>query len=211
MNRHHPIPARLRAVLLGATCAAALTLGALTPATALAADGAMSDFKSRHEATIKLVKAKATSAKLQAEVDQLLDYQWLAQAALGGPARYEGTCKDKCDEFEKKLTQLIRQNYLKLIRQGKDHPVTYVKELEGRNQVFKVTTEIKVKKHGREQKVVVEYVMHKRDGHFSVRDLITDGVSLAKTYRYEFNEMNKSGGIDAILASLDKKLAETKG
>jgi len=193
--------------LAGGFCLAAIASVA-APTSAQAASGAMDEFKARHEATIKLVKAKASTTKLQSEVDQLLDYEWLSQAALGGAQRYQGVCKDKCDEFEAKLTKLIRQNYLRMVKQGKDHPVTYVKELEGRNEVYKVTTQIKVKKHGREQTVTVEYVMHKRGGDFSVRDLITDGVSLAKTYRYEFNEMAKKGGIDEILASLDKKLAE---
>lgn len=206
----HDSSRALRSRLLGVACGVALAVTGLAPLTAHAGSGAMDAFKERHEATIKLVKTKASSQKLQSEVDELLDYEWLAQAALGGPQRYEGVCAAKCDEFEQKLTKLIRQNYLRLIKQGQDHPVSYVKELEGRNEVYKVTTEIKVKKHGREQTVTVEYVMHKRDGKFSVRDLITDGVSLAKTYRYEFNTMAKKGGIDEILASLDKKLAETK-
>jgi phospholipid transport system substrate-binding protein len=185
-----------------------LSLGIVaSPSEAIAGDSAIEAFKTSHEAVVALVKQDAKDAKLQAKVDKLLDYDWLATAALGGPDNYAKVCKDRCDEFDALLTRLIRENYLRMIRKAENHPVEYVGQVEGRNSVFKVTTKVKIEKNGREQSVTVEYVMHKVGGAWQVRDIITDGVSLAKNYRYEINKIGKAEGIDGIIRKLEAKLA----
>ena len=40
------------------------------------------------------------------------------------------------------------------------------------------------------------------------QNIITDGVSLAKTYRYEFNKILREEGIDGLVARLEIKLDE---
>lgn len=204
----------LRARLLTATLTV-LSGTAVVAATLLAApvaqagdSEAIDAFKQRHEAVTKLVKSDASDKKLQAKVDQLLDYDWLAKAALGGPDRFASVCGDRCDEFESLLTALIRENYLRMIRKSEKHPVEYVGQVAGRDDIYKVTTRIQIDKNGRQQVVTVEYIMHKVDGVWQVRDIITDDVSLAKTYSYEFNKISKSGGIDAIIAKLEERLAK---
>jgi len=200
------IRARLLSVSLLAAVAGVATLTSAPP-VAQAGDSALDAFRAKHEAVVKLVEQDASDAKLQAKVDGLLDYEWIATAALGGPKHYSDVCKDQCDAFKDLLTQLIRENYLRMIRKAEGHPVEYVGEVEGRNEVFKVTTRVKVKKNGREQTVTVEYVMHEVSGNWEVRDIITDSVSLAKTYRYEFNRIVKKEGIDGVIRKLEDKLA----
>ncbi len=185
---------------------ALLAAAVAVPTIAHAAD-AVGAFKAKHEAVVKLVKDNADDAKLQAEVDSLLDYDWIATQSLGGADNFANVCGGRCDEFEALLSQLIRENYLRMVRKAEKHPVEYVGQVEGKNGAYKVTTKIKVDKNGREQTVVVEYVMnHLPDGKWQVRDIITDEVSLAKTYRYEFNKIAKGEGIDGIISKLEDKL-----
>lgn len=180
----------------------------VTPSVAHAADTAIEAFKAKHEAVVELVKKDASDKELEAKVDELLDYDWLATAALGGPDNYASVCGDRCDEFKALLTQLIRENYLRMIRKAEKHPVEYIGQAEGRNGIFKVTTRIKIDKNGREQVVTVDYVMHQTDGQWQVRDIITDDISLAKNYSYEFNKIAKSEGIDGIIRKLEDKLSK---
>lgn len=188
--------------------AALLAVALMAPATAQAAD-AVGAFKAKHEAVVVLVKQDAEDAKLQKELDSLLDYDWLAEQSLGGADNFAKVCGDRCDEFEALLSRLIRENYLRMIRKAEKHPVEYVGQVEGKNSVYKVTTKIKIDKNGREQHVVVEYVMHQgADGSWQVRDIITDEVSLAKTYRYEFNKIAKAEGIEGIIRKLEDKLVK---
>jgi phospholipid transport system substrate-binding protein len=204
---------RLRARVLSASLAgfSSLTLFAavmVTPSVARAEQTAIEAFKAKHEAVVELVKKDAGDDVLQANLDGLLDYDWIAEAALGGPDNYQQVCQTRCAEFEALLTQLIRENYLRMIRKAEKHPVEYVGQTPGKNGIYKVTTRIKIDKNGREQAVTVDYVMHQIDGQWQVRDIITDDISLAKTYRYEFNQIAKSQGIDGIIRKLEDKLAK---
>jgi phospholipid transport system substrate-binding protein len=207
----HRLRARLFSVsltgLLGLSAIAGVAAIATVPSVAHAEDSAIEAFKLKHEAVVKLVKDNATDAALQAKIDELLDYDYLAESALGGAENYASVCGSRCDEFEDLLTKLIRQNYLRMIRKAEKHPVEYVGQVAGRNDVYKVTTRVKVDKNGREQTITVDYVMHKIDGNWQVRDIITDDVSLSKTYRYEFNKIAKSEGIDGVIRKLEGKLA----
>jgi phospholipid transport system substrate-binding protein len=195
-----------------ALCAPPAVAGvvSLAPQTAEAADSAaMATFKSRHQTVVELVKRRASAKKLQAEVDKLLDYTWLAHTGLGGSDKYAAACGDKCGEFESLLGQLIRENYLRLVRKAASHEVVYLGEKTGKSGAVKIDTQITVTKNGRAQKITVAYVMHEANGTWQVRDIITDGISLAKTYRHEFKTILKTDeGIDGINRRLKAKLGE---
>ena len=176
-------------------------------AAAPAGDAAMKTFQAKQNAVLKLVRRKASAKKLQAAVDGLLDYKWLAQAALGGPARYAKKCAPRCEEFEALLTKLIRENYLKRIRMADKGSIEYVGE-QRRPTASKVTTKVTYKQNGRTQTLQIAYVMHKTAAGWQVRDIITDGVSLARNYKYEFNKILRERGIDGLIARLESKIAE---
>jgi len=165
----------------------------------------MATFKEKHGQVIRLVKSRASSRSIEKRVDQLLDYEWIAQSALGGPKRFEKRCEPKCDEFKALLTRLIRENYLKRIRLSDRGKVEYVGE-DRRARATKVTTRVSFEKNGHQQVIEVAYVMHRVDDAWQVRDIITDGVSLARNYKYEFNKVLRDGGIDELMRRLQEKL-----
>jgi phospholipid transport system substrate-binding protein len=177
----------------------------LAPSLAEASDAAGA-FKSSHETIVKLVDRGASDADLRKAIDAMLDYGWIAEASLGGADNYAKVCGTRCAEFEALLTELIRENYIRMVRKADEHPIEFVGQVEGRGGVHKVTTKMKVEKNGRERNVTVEYVMHHSGGAWQVRDIITDEVSLAKTYRHEFHKIAKGEGIDGIIERLEQKL-----
>ncbi|EDM75247.1 hypothetical protein PPSIR1_18045 [Plesiocystis pacifica SIR-1] len=167
---------------------------------------AMDAFRAKQEAVVEAVRAGASDAELQAKVDELLDYEWLATAALGGPKHYAKVCGERCGEFQGLLTQLIRANYLRMIRKAEKHPIEYVGQVAGRNGMFKVTTRLEIEKHGRRQTVTVAYTMRQTEGAWRVLDIITDDVSLARTYSYEFRKIVEKEGIAGVITRLEAKL-----
>jgi phospholipid transport system substrate-binding protein len=192
--------------------ALSLSLALLLPVVAQAEGGAgaIDAFKQSHGDVTSLVDAGAEASKIQAEVDELLDYDWIAKAALGGPSRYAEACGERCDEFKALLTQLIRENYLKRIKAKNRGTVEYLGE-DVREKATKVNTKVSfVDKDGKAQVVEIAYVMHKVDGSWHVRDIITEGVSLAKNYKYEINRLFVEGGMDKVITTLQKKLDEVK-
>jgi phospholipid transport system substrate-binding protein len=168
---------------------------------------ALDEFKKHHEIVLLLVKNKVKDEVIQGEVDKLLDYKWIAQAALGGKNRADKRCEPRCAEYESLLARLIRQNYLKRITQADAGKVEYLGE-ERRARASKVTTRVTFNKDGVDQTIEVAYIMHVVDGKWVARDIITDSVSLAKNYRYEFSKIMRDEKIDGLIARLETKLAD---
>lgn len=190
----------------GLALSSLVALGTAAPASA--AEGASGVFKQRHNKVVELVKKRVDAATLAKEVDQLLDYKALAEASLGGPARYASKCQPRCAEFETLLTQLIRENYLKRIRGDKKYELTVVgEETKVRGDVH-VVTNIALTRDGKPDVVEVVYVMHAVGDTWKVEDIITDGVSLAKNYKFEFNKIIRDKGIDELILRLQTKLSE---
>jgi len=194
-----------RKLLAGLALSSLCTLG--FAGTAAAADGAMDTFKAKHNKVVELVKKRAEPAALQKEVDDLLNYKALAETSLGGPARYTSKCEPRCAEFEALLARLIRENYLKRIRTDKKYDLTYVGE-ETKPRGTHVTTNVSLNRDGKPEVVEVVYVMQQTGGTWRVEDIITDGVSLAKNYRFEFNKILKDKGINELISRLESKLTE---
>lgn len=194
-----------RKILAGLALSSLCTLG--FAGTASAADGALDTFKTKHNKVVELVKKRAEPAALQKEVDDLLDYKALAETSLGGPTRYASKCEPRCSEFETLLARLIRENYLKRIRTDKKYDLTYVGE-ETKPRGTHVITNVSLSRDGKPEVVEVVYVMHQVGGIWKVEDIITDGVSLAKNYKFEFNKILKDKGINELISRLESKLTE---
>jgi phospholipid transport system substrate-binding protein len=185
-----------------ATLSLALTLFA-TAAQAADPPSAQEAFESSHASVLKLVHDKVGNDKIEKEVDNFLDYKWIAEAALSGKKK----CEPRCDEYEALLARLIRQNYLKRINQSDTGSMTTT-GAETRGKKAKVDTLVKFNKDGEDQELQISYVMHFVDDKWVCRNIITDGVSLARTYKYEFNKIIRDEGIDGLIARLENKLAE---
>lgn len=194
----------LRTVLVGSLFAALLAHASPAQAAASASE----TFKAQHAKVVELVKQRAEPETLAKEVDALLDYRALAEASLGGPARYAGKCEPRCAEFEVLLARLIRENYLKRIRTDKKYDLTVVSEETKVSGDIHVVTNISLSRDGKPEVVEVVYVMHAVGETFKVQDIITDGVSLAKNYKFEFNKIIREQGIDELIARLESKLVE---
>lgn len=196
-----------RQLLAGIALTSLLALGFSTPASAAPA-AAKDAFKDRHSKVVELVMKHAEPDVLAKEVDSLLDYKALAEASLGGPARYASKCEPRCADFEALLTKLIRENYLKRIRTDKKYELTIVGEETKLGGDVHVVTNIALTRDGKPEVVEVVYVMHLVGETWKVQDIITDGVSLAKNYKFEFNKIIRDKGIDELILRLDNKLAE---
>jgi ABC-type transporter MlaC component len=198
----------LNAFVLTAALVASTTASA---APAEPTDSAMSAFRSQHDEVIEKIDKGASSAEIQTLVDGLLDYDALAQSALGGSNRYDKKCEPdpgRCDQFKELLSKLIRENYLKRIFAKDRGTVVYIDE-NVRGKARKVNTLVTfTDNEGIARTVEVDYVMHKVGADWQVRDIITDGVSLSKNYKYEFNKLYKEGGMDKIISQLESKLDE---
>lgn len=187
-----------------------LAFALLVPAHAAASgeSGAKEAWTRAHSDVIALMEQDAPEDRLAAKVDSLLDYRFIAQAALGGAARYQERCGDRCAEYEALVAKLVRHSYLDRLSAHERAKIEVVGEVV-REKATKVDTRVAfTDAEGHRRRVDVSYVMHQVDGRWIVRDILTDGISLAKNHRYEVNRIYREGGIDLVIERLRKKLAE---
>ncbi len=167
---------------------------------------ALDTFKKAHETVLLYTRSGVKDDVIQKEVDALLNYKKISVMALGGTKKGAvRKCEPRCEEFEMLLGNLIRQNYLKRLRDADKGSVEYLGE-DKRARASKVTTRVKFNKDGVDQQVEVAYIMRAENGKWQVVDIVTDGVSLVKNYKFEFGQIMRDEGIDGLIKRLQTKL-----
>jgi phospholipid transport system substrate-binding protein len=184
--------------------ACALGVAALVlSAGGTAAAGPQSELQTLNLKLNGLAKQNASDASLKQAVNQLLDYDLLAQNTLRD--HWSTRSAAELTEFKGLFRSLIEKNYIKGLRKNADYTVTYKREdLSGSEA--KVATVVKGMRKGRMQESDVVYRMRRRDGRWVVYDVITDDVSMEQNYRNSFNRIIKDKGWSELLAKLRKKL-----
>lgn len=106
------------------------------------------------------------------------------------------------DEFR----SLLVRTYSSTLTQYRDQSIDY-KPLRADAAATEVTVRTEVVRPG-QSPVQIDYGMAKGANGWKAYDVIVGGVSLVTNYRDEFNEQIRSGGIDALVATL---VARNKG
>ncbi len=149
----------------------------------------------------------AETASLRASVDALLDHEWIAVAVLGGPKRHADRCGSQCEEFGRVLRPFVRGQLLGPLRAHPDGRMQLVRE-HVRTRRSKVDTRLTYTEHGEQVEISVDYVLHRVDGRWRVRNIFTEGASLLKTVRYELRELHRRGGMDQVIAHMRDRLEQ---
>jgi phospholipid transport system substrate-binding protein len=136
-------------------------------------------------------------------VDELIDFDALAKATLG----------NKWDELKpadrKRYTAALRgameANYLARMRKGKASDVERIRtEITGEEpQDGKVVVHTRV--HTGEDTATIDYLMFKGKKGWRAEDVITEGVSLADTYREQVARILAKKTLNDVIAALDRK------
>jgi phospholipid transport system substrate-binding protein len=146
-----------------------------------------------------------TRAKEQARkaVADLIDFDTLAKETLGKKWN-ELSPKDRA-RYTAALKGAMESNYLTKMRQGKSSDVEQLRiEVLGEDpQDGRVVVHSKV--HSGEDTVSIDYVMEKGPKGWRAVDVITEGVSLADTYREQVGKLLQKKTINDVIATLERK------
>jgi len=146
-----------------------------------------------------------TRAKEQARraVAELIDFDTLAKETLGKKWS-ELSPKDRA-RYTAALKGAMESNYLTKMRQGKSSDVEHLRiEILGEDpQDGRVVVHSKV--HSGEDIVSIDYVMEKGPKGWRAVDVITEGVSLADTYREQVGKLLQKKTINDVIATLERK------
>ncbi len=177
----------------------AFTLG--FPALASASE-AESFMKGKHGELTSLVKQNKDK-KLEQLFDEVLDYDALAKASLGD--EWEKRSADERAEFQKLLTGLVRAAYRRNLKKTVNYDVKFLGETAGQGGIL-VRTEAHNRGNAREEPVSIDYLMHQVNGKWRIADIVTEGTSMAATYRNQFRRVIKKDGFAELLKRMQRKL-----
>lgn len=154
----------------------------------------------------KLTPGAERDARIKAFVDDMADYDDLAQRSLGD--RWDTLSTDKQAEFKAVFREMIERMYSKKIADKQFHEN---KKVEW-DRVVKTKTSATVSCFTQQKDVEteLEIVLHPGIVSWKVYDILVDGASLATTYRKKYAKQLDEKGIDAILADMKKEIETLK-
>ena len=186
--------------------AVALMLGAVQAGSASAAvQSTQEKVRASLTAWFKSQGPARTRAKEQARkaVAELIDFDTLAKETLGKKWN-ELSPKDRA-RYTAALKGAMEANYLTKMREGKTGDVERLRiEVLGEDpQDGRVVVRTKV--HAGDDTVAIDYVMEKGPKGWRAVDVITEGVSLAETYREQVGKLLQKKTINDVIATLERK------
>jgi phospholipid transport system substrate-binding protein len=194
----------IRSLLVG------LVVLAFTATTAVAEDKegpGTSVVKAANEKIAKLLKAKASPAKVTAGVRDFIDIDELGRRALAD--HWSGLKDSEQKEYLEILRKLIEDNYSRGVSSNVDYKVVYTGETTTDKGDLVVSTEVKAKRKGRPLTIAIDYVLVKdAAGKWKAYDVKTDGIGLVENYRAQFNKIIDKDGFSGLIAKMKKRLAE---
>ncbi len=199
---------------------AALTLVIAASTIALAplgvraqADGPATRYlRQRHEEVSRILRRPAASDATRAErsrevtriLSDLLDYDELSRRSLG--SHWAAQSEADRREFTSLLRQLVERSYEQNLERVVDFEVRYVGETVASDEAT-VRTEARSRVERRQPPVEIAYALHQDGSSWRVFDVVTDGVSLVRNYRNQFNRIISEHGFAELLRRMRDRLA----
>jgi ABC-type transporter MlaC component len=186
--------------------AVALIVAAVQPGSASAAvHSTQEKVRSSLNTWFKSEGAARTRAREQARkaVGELIDFDTLARSTLG--QKWDQFKPAERARYAAALKGAMEANYLSKMRQGKSSDVDRIKvDVTGEEQQGGNTV-VHTKVRSGEDTAAIDYVMEKRGRGWRAVDVITEGVSLAETYREQVGKLLQKKTLNDVIATLDKK------
>ncbi len=134
---------------------------------------------------------------------ELIDFDALAKATLG--KKWEEIKPADRSRYTAALKGAMEANYLAKMRQGKKTDVDRIRtEITGEEQQGSHTiVHTKIDSGG--ETAAIDYVMERRGKGWRAVDVITEGVSLAETYREQVAKILAKKSLNDVIAALDRK------
>ena len=146
------------------------------------------------------VKAKG---RARAAVGELIDFDALAKSTLG--ARWDGLSTKDRARYTAALRGAMEANYLSKMRQGKTADVDSVKSEVLSEEQKGEQTLVKTRVTSGPDSAAIDYLLEREKKGWRAVDVLTEGVSLAETYRDQVARLVAKKNFEAVVSALEKK------
>lgn len=194
MKRTHFVPAVMFSLGL-----------ALASAQFAWAGPATDEVKTKQTQLVELLSKSGTDAKVSATLDEVLDYQTMAEASLG--TEWAARTDAEKAQFSDLLKQLVRRSYERNIKKTLNYNIEYIGETEKNSHII-VKTKAVSKTDKRAEPIEITYKLAQKDGKWRIQDITTDGVSLISSYRSQFTKIIRKDGFPTLIKKMKDKIAK---
>jgi len=146
---------------------------------------------------------KKAREQARAAVGDLIDFDALARSTLGKKWD-ELSPKDRA-RYVDALRGAMEANYLSKMRQGRTQDVDKVKSQVLGEEKQGDNTLVKTRVVSGDDTASIDYLMARDRKGWRAVDVLTEGVSLAETYRDQVSRLMAKKNFEAVISALDKK------
>jgi phospholipid transport system substrate-binding protein len=196
---------------------ALLALIAACPVIARAQSGPASRYlEARHQEVKRLMARRVRSdaerernrAEMTRVISSLLDFESVSRNALG--RHWEERSAAERQEFVALLRTLVERSYQSQLETTQAYEVRYESEAS-RGDVTVVATVARSTENRRAPEVTIEYHMRRVGEGWVVEDVITDGVSMVRNYRGQFDRIVRRDGWAGLIQRMRDRANEDAG
>lgn len=174
--------------------------------------GAQGFLRARHDVVNRILRRPARTPADQARVRQelgraladLLDYDELSRQSLASHWGQHSEAERR--EFVALLRQLVEQSYQHNLRSTLDFDIRYLSEDPAQGGAVVVRTTARSRTQRRAPQVAIDYTLKRAGTTWRVYDVTTDGVSLVRNYRAQFNRIIQREGWPALIQRMRSRL-----
>ncbi|MCP8352316.1 MlaC/ttg2D family ABC transporter substrate-binding protein [Candidatus Synchoanobacter obligatus] len=132
-----------------------------------------------------------------------VDVELITKQVLGRQFWHESTSEDR-DQLHQLLKRLLARQYASAFDCGYvENQMTFHPLRGDVKRYTKVEASVPI---ADKKSVLLRYAMRCDDTEWKVYDIVVDGLSIAQTYRSQFNRILHKGGVSSLIAYLDKQL-----
>ncbi|MCB9591191.1 MAG: ABC transporter substrate-binding protein [Sandaracinaceae bacterium] len=194
----------------------ALAAALCLPHVAAAQGTARAFLEAKHEEVNGILRQEVStdaartrrSAQLTRILNDLLDYDALSEAALSD--HWEARSPEERTQFVALLRQLVERNYENNLERILEFEVEYGDE-RARGDRTLVTTSARSRTQRRQPPVEIEYTLRRDGRRWRVVDVTTDGVSMVRNYRDQFNRIITRDGWAELISRMERRLEDDHG
>jgi len=131
-------------------------------------------------------------------IEKRFDFEEMARRSLA--RHWSRRTKEEQKEFVEMYSDLLENTYIQKIERYENEKVEYADEkTDGAYAV------VKTRISGKGNAIPVDYKILRKDGRWSVYDIIIEGVSLVNNYRSQFDQVISSQSYEDLVRRLKEK------
>ena len=148
----------------------------------------------------KSIKLEDKKKEIEKIAINFVDVDGLGKFTLGSERK--NLNKEQLNQYTKTFRVFFAKNISSRLQNYSDQDIKVIGSKQISDNYVMVNSKMISKKEG--QEIAVDWRVFKINDKLVVRDLVVEGLSLAKTQRQEFSSILASKGFDGLIKSLDE-------